>query len=183
MTEEKNPYLEMDEKTLNTHLAQVKQVMDEKKLSTIQFFGESLSEDTKTKLGEVASLTSDKESLTTQVKTLESAASKGTISDDVQKLANLSIDSAASEINSIDENFPIKAIVDSVSDPFQKVEVLKGLKSAALYSRKAIDAIKSQIPNKNSTQGFGEGKAPEGTEDEAVQLFDKILKESGVKLE
>ena len=182
MTEE-NPYLKMDDKTLNTHLAQVKEVMDEKKISTLQFFGESLSEDTKTKIGEHASLTSDKESLTTQVKTLEAAASKGTISDDVQKLANLSIDSAASEIKGIDENFPIKAIVDSVSDPFQKVEVLKGLKSAALYSQKAVEAIKSQIPNKSTTQGFAEGTAPEATGDEATKLFDKIVADSGVKID
>ncbi len=181
MTEKENPYLKMDDATFTKHVDQIKEYVDKKKLSTIQFFGESLSEDTQTKLDEHASLTTDKASLTTQVKTLEDAATAGEMSEDVKKLAKLSIDSAVSEIKGIDENFPIQGVVDSISDPFQKVDALKHLKVAADYSKKAVDALKSQIPVKTGTQGFGE--APKTDSDEAERIFNEVVAKSGVKIE
>jgi hypothetical protein len=173
MTKE-NPYVEMTDEVLTENINQLKEVMEKKNLSTLQFFGESLSEDTQAKVDEHASLSQE-------VKTLKEAASAGTVSPDVKRLTELNVDSAISEIKKLDDNFPIEGIVNSISDPFQKINALTGVKAAVEYSQKAVNAVKSEIGNKTGVQGFGEAPATDSAE--ADKLVDSLIAASGVKLD
>ena len=162
MTEEKNPYTEMPEDILMKNLEQLSVVVKEKGISTTQFFGEPITAEQKAMVEEHASLTKE-------VQTLKDAAtaSNNPMSDDTKKLVEYNVSSAVEAVKAIDPDLPIDSILASVSNPFERVEVANGMKGIAEYSKKAVDAIKSQLPGtKAITQGFsaGEAKGDESTE-------------------
>jgi hypothetical protein len=169
---DKNPYLEMSEDVLKTHMSQISELMEKKGFTAYQFFGESLSEDTQGKLAENASLTE-------KVKNLESAvttAEAGKLSPETEKLAKITIDSVVKEIKSVDEDFPINGIIDSSLTAFEKIDALKSIVDMAVYSKKAIDAVKAQVGNKPGVQGYTEPVQ----DADADKLVQSIIDASGV---
>ena len=174
MTKE-NPYLVMEANVLSEHIAQINEVMESKSLSKLQAFGESISEETQTKLDN-ASVVSQ------QLADAEAKIPVDVVVDpNTDKLAIINLDRAVSDIKAIDENFPIQGIMDSSLNSFDKIDVLSSVTDMAKYSAKSVDAVKAQIGSgqKPGTQGYA---APESTT-EADELFKKLVADSGVKLE
>lgn len=173
MTEE-NPYIEMEASVLEKHISQIKGVMETNKMSTLQFFGEAISEENQAKVDEHASLTK-------QVSDLEAANNAKTLSENETKLSKLTMDSVVSEITSIDANFPIKGILESPLDNFQKIDMLNVAKEQATYTQSSIDAVKSAVgTGDKKLQGFG--NAPEGADGDADAIVAKLAEKNGVKL-
>lgn len=171
MTKE-NPYITMEQNVLEEHLKQVAEVMDQKKISTVQFFGESLTEETQAKLAENASLTA-------KVKNLEETQVT-TLSPETEKLAKLNIDNAVASIKAIDENFPIQGILDSSLNSFDKIDMLNQMKISAEYSKKSVDAIKEALPNTDKVQGFG--SAPNTNLDDADKIVASLAEKAGIEV-
>lgn len=172
MTE--NPYLAMEDKVLDEHFKQVAEVAKNKGIDLLQFFGEMLSDDTKTIVSEHASLSKENEGLK------EELASVGKINPDTEKLANITIGSLTSEISEIDSTIDASSIIAKVVDPFQKISVLEGVKGIALENQKGLEALKAQITKQPGVQGYSE---PTGAADEADSIVEKLIANSGVKVD
>lgn len=175
MTEE-NPYLTMPADTFKTHISQIVEAMETQKMTTLQAFGETLSEDTVNKVAEHATLTS-------QVKTLEDAAATAVakeLSPGTLKLAKMSTDRVISDIRAVDENYPITKIIDSSLTEFEKIDMLDGALQGAKYTQKAVDAIKEELGAGSTTmkQGFS---SPNEASD-ADSIAEKLIAASGVEV-
>lgn len=177
MTEE-NPYLTMPSEQFKTHITQIVEALETQKITTLQAFGESLSEDTQNKVTEHASLTEEVKTLTTAVATAKSADK---LSPETEKLVKISMDGVISEIKAIDEHFPIEKIVDSSLNEFEKLDMLTASKAGAEYHMKAIDAIKEQVGATSTTKVQGFGKPDETTDIDT--LTEKLMKDSGIKFD
>lgn len=175
MTDE-NPYLTMDSDVLNKHITQMNEVMETKNLSKLQAFGESISEETQTKLDSASAVSQQLADAVAKI------PKETVVNPEVDKLAQMSLDNAVSDIKAIDENFPIQGIMDSSLNSFDKIDALKNAKEMATYSTKAIAAVKSQVGTgaKPGTQGYA---APEDNTAEADDIVAKLIADSGVKVE
>lgn len=177
MTDKENPYLEMDAKVFEEHMSQVKEALESKKLSTYQFFGESLSEDTENKVKEHASLVEENKTLKEAAETSKTDK----MSPETKKLASLTIDSTVNEIKAIDSDFPVESILNNSSlNEFQTIDVLKGVKQMAEYSKNSVESLRKEIGNKQpGTQGYG---APNDSGD-ADKIVEQLLKSTNAKVE
>lgn len=175
MTEKENPYEVMEAAVLEQHIGQINKVMETKSLSKLQFFGESISEETKGKLEEVASLT--------QKLTDAEAKIPATVvsNPDVDKLALSNLDRAVQDVKAIDENIPIQGILDSSLNSFDKADMLNHVQQIAVYNKAALDAVTKELgAQKPGMQGFSK---PEVNVGDADKLVESLIAATGVKFE
>lgn len=170
MSDVKNPYAEMTSDVLNQHLAQLKSVVEEKKIDVTQFFGEapSISSEDQSKIDQ-------HDSLTSQVKTLNEAASSKDMSDIEAKLAQTSFDRAVSDIKLIDSNVPLDSITSIKFNNLDKYDILSGVKPIIEHYKAQEVALRKEISGdgtKDVTQKFA---APEN-KSTAAELVAEVIK-------
>lgn len=136
--DKKNPYVEMTDDVMKTHLTQLKEVVDSKKIDVTQIFGEPITEDDKEKMKKVDTLTSE-------VKKLAEEAGKKDLTDNEQILAQANIDRAVSDIKKIDKDAPLDAVLNSKLNNLQKLEVLSGTQALVEHYTGQIATIRTEL--------------------------------------
>lgn len=138
MTDEKNPYAEMTEDVMKTHLTQLKEVVDSKKIDVTQVFGEPITDADKEKLEKVDTLTSE-------VKTLSEKASKEDLTENEQVLAQANIDRTVSDIRKIDKDAPLDKVLNSKLNNLQKLGVLNATQEMVQHYTSQIATIRTEL--------------------------------------
>ncbi len=128
----------MTDDVMKTHLTQLKEVVDSKKIDVIQFFGEPITEEDKENLKKVDTLTSE-------VKTLSEKASKEDLTENEQVLAQANIDRTVSDIRKIDKDAPLDKVLHSKLNNLQKLEVLSGTQAMVEHYTSQIATIRTEL--------------------------------------
>ena len=174
MSEVKNPYAEMTTDVLETHLKQLKSVVEEKKIDVTQYFGEpeKISTEDQSKIDQ-------HDSLTTQLKTLNDTASSKELTDNEAILAQANLDRAVSDIKSIDDSVPLDSIVSVKFNNLEKYAILSGVKPIVEHYKKREEILRKEIGDKGATttQKFSK---PEDTSDAATLVAEVIKDNPGI---
>ena len=128
----------MTDDVMKTHLKQLKEVVESKKIDVIQFFGEPITEADKEKIAKVDTLTSE-------VKTLSEKASKEDLTENEQVLAQANIDRTVSDIKKIDKDAPLDRVLNSKLNNLQKLEVLNGAQAMVEHYTSQIATIRTEL--------------------------------------
>ena len=128
----------MTSEVFNTHLTQLKEVVDTKKIDITQIFGEPITKEDKEKLEKVDTLTSE-------VRTLSEKASEKDLTENEQVLAQASIDRAVSDIRKIDKDAPLDKVLHSKLNNLQKLEVLSGTQEMVEHYANQIATIRTEL--------------------------------------
>ena len=174
MSEVKNPYTEMTPDVLETHLKQLKSVVEEKKIDVTQFFGaaDPISSEDKAKIDQ-------HDSLTSQVNTLNEAASKGELSDVEARLAQTNFDRAVSDIKEVDPDVPLESITSVKFNNLEKYDILSGVKPIIKHYQSQINVLRKEIGDKAevTTQKFA---APENSSSASELVKEVIAANPGI---
>ncbi len=128
----------MTPEVINTHLGQLKEVVDSKKIDVTQIFGEPITTEDKEKIDKVDTLTSE-------VKKLAEEAGKKDLTENEQVLAQSNIDRAVSDIKKIDKDAPLDAVLNSKLNNLQKLEVLSGTQALVEHYTGQIATIRTEL--------------------------------------
>ena len=169
MTEEtKNPYVEMPEDVLKTHLEQIKSVIGTKKIDVTQFFGEPITQEQKDKIAK-------SDELANKVKELSDKASKENLTDNEAKLAQASVDRIVNDIRKIDKDAPLDKVLDSKFNNLQKLDILAGTQDVIQHYTSQMETLRQEIGSQGqpNLQTFGKP----ATNDSAADIIKSMLPE------
>ena len=165
----------MTEDVMKTHLTQLKEVVDSKKIDVTQVFGEPITEEDKENLKKVDTLTSE-------VKTLSEKASKEDLTENEQVLAKANIDRAVSDIKKIDKDAPLDKVLNSKLNDLQKLDVLSGTQAMVEHYTSQIATIRTELAPAGDGAGAGNVQqtfsTPKGDSTAADIIKDMIPKET-----
>jgi len=169
--ETKNPYKDMPEDVLSTHLKQLSTIVKEKKIDVTQYFSTDLSKEDQDKIKQVGPLTA-------KVKELTDAASAKDLSDNEKILSQASIDRIVSDIKNVDADAPIATVLESKFNNLDKLTILGSVQTMIQHYADQVATIKKELGSgtKQGTQTFSKPEE-KGTALEIITKMYKLKKE------
>lgn len=168
MTEKdkKNPYTDMPQDVLDTHLEQLSVVVKDKKVDVTQYFSTSISKEDQDKIDQA-------DTQTAKIKELTDAVSSKDLSDNEKILSQASIDRIVSDIRNIDTDAPLASVLESKFNNLDKLSILGGVQRIVEHYAGQIATIKKEVGSgtKTGTQTFGKAKDAGSAEDIIKELY------------
>ena len=165
---DKNPYTDMPDDVLKTHLEQLSTIVKDKKIDVTQYFSTNLSKEDQDKIASVSGLQA-------KIKELTESASAKDLSDNEKILSQASIDRIISDIKNIDTDAPLADVLDSKFNNLDKLTILGSVQTMVQHYADQVATIKKEVGSgtEKGTQTFSKPKETGSAKDIITEMYKK----------